>query len=162
MWPACGGSRSSHTGVLDFKQQKIIIEDGKGAKDRIVYMSNDAFLALAGYLRVKTSIKIHQNLSGRKRDLYRQSHLHSRHTEAYGVLCWQGETPGFLPSSPAHDGHAAAQCGCRSLHHPGSSWAQQCKDDPAVLPGINLKVQRDYFNAMEVIMQRRVGNPHNP
>ena len=26
----------------------------------------------------------------------------------------------------------------------------------------NLKVQRDYFNAMEVIMQRRVGNPHNP
>jgi len=25
----------------------------------------------------------------------------------------------------------------------------------------NLNVQRDYFNAMEVIMQRRVGNPHN-
>jgi len=35
-----------------------------------------------------------------------------------------------------HDGHAAAQCGCRSVHDPGSSRAQQCKDHPAVLPGI--------------------------
>jgi site-specific recombinase XerD len=26
----------------------------------------------------------------------------------------------------------------------------------------NLKVQRDYFNAMEVIMLRTVGNPDNP
>jgi len=26
----------------------------------------------------------------------------------------------------------------------------------------NLNVQRDYFNAMEVIMQRRAGNPNNP
>jgi len=26
----------------------------------------------------------------------------------------------------------------------------------------NLKVQRDYFNAMEVIMQRTVCTPHNP
>ena len=26
----------------------------------------------------------------------------------------------------------------------------------------NIKVQRDYFNAMEVIMQRTAGNPDNP
>jgi len=44
-------------GVLDFKQRKIIIEDGKGSKDRVVYMSNDALLALADYLTVRPPSK---------------------------------------------------------------------------------------------------------
>ena len=39
--------------VLDFKHRKILIEDGKGSKDRIAYMSNDVIQALAAYLKVR-------------------------------------------------------------------------------------------------------------
>ena len=44
-------------GVVDFKQRKILIEDGKGSKDRIVYMSNDAIQALVTYLELRSSSK---------------------------------------------------------------------------------------------------------
>lgn len=40
-------------GVMDVKRRTILIVDGKGAKDRIVYMSNDVLQALADYLRVR-------------------------------------------------------------------------------------------------------------
>ncbi len=40
-------------GVIDVKRRTIMVEDGKGAKDRIVYMSHDALQALAAYVRVR-------------------------------------------------------------------------------------------------------------
>jgi len=42
-------------GVIDVKRRTVLIEDGKGAKDRVVYMSNDALQALISYLRVRPS-----------------------------------------------------------------------------------------------------------
>ena len=36
-------------GAIDVNRRTILVEDGKGAKDRIVYMSNDALHALAAY-----------------------------------------------------------------------------------------------------------------
>jgi len=42
-------------GVIDFTRSRILVEDGKGAKDRIVYMSNDAIHALATYLKVRSA-----------------------------------------------------------------------------------------------------------
>ena len=40
-------------GVIDVNRRTILVEDGKGGKDRIVYMSHDALHALAAYLRVR-------------------------------------------------------------------------------------------------------------
>lgn len=40
-------------GVIDIKRRTITVEDGKGAKDRIVYMSNDALQSLTAYMRVR-------------------------------------------------------------------------------------------------------------
>jgi len=74
-------------GVLDFKQRKIIIEDGKGAKDRIVYMSDDAFLALTDYLGVRPRSKSNRIFLVEKGTCTGSPISHSRHTEAYGVLC---------------------------------------------------------------------------
>lgn len=42
--------------ALDFKHRKILIKDGKGSKDRIVYMSNDAIQALTDYLKARPSV----------------------------------------------------------------------------------------------------------
>jgi site-specific recombinase XerD len=38
-------------GVIDYRRSQILVRAGKGAKDRMVYISNDAAVALAKYLR---------------------------------------------------------------------------------------------------------------
>jgi len=149
-------------GVLDFKQLKIIIEDGKGAKDRIVYISNDAFLALTDYLRVRPPSKSNRiflvekgpctgnpiSIRGiQKRMEYyackaklRVSCHHLRHTMATQLLNADADLC-TIQDLLGHSNVKTTQRYCRVS---------------------NLKVQRDYFNAMEVIMQRGVGNPHSP
>src|SRR5512145_2088366 len=50
-------SHLSH-GDIDIKRRMLLIQDGKGAKDRIVYISNDALHALLDYLRVRPANKV--------------------------------------------------------------------------------------------------------
>ena len=45
-------------GSIDLKRRILLIQDGKGAKDRIVYISNDALTALLEYLRQRPSNKV--------------------------------------------------------------------------------------------------------
>ena len=40
-------------GVIDVKRRTILVEDGKGGKDRVVYLSHDALQSLAAYMRVR-------------------------------------------------------------------------------------------------------------
>ena len=40
-------------GDIDLKRRTLLIQDGKGAKDRMVYLSQDAWRALVEYLRVE-------------------------------------------------------------------------------------------------------------
>lgn len=42
--------------VLDLQGRKILIEDGKGGKDRVAYVSNDAVCALLAYLEVRPQV----------------------------------------------------------------------------------------------------------
>ena len=44
-------------GVIDVKRRTILVEDGKGGKDRVVYMSHDALQALVVYLRLRPPSK---------------------------------------------------------------------------------------------------------
>jgi site-specific recombinase XerD len=39
--------------AIDYRRNQIIVRCGKGAKDRVVYISNDASDALAAYLRIR-------------------------------------------------------------------------------------------------------------
>lgn len=149
-------------GVLDFKQRKIIIEDGKGAKDRIVYLSDDAFLALTGYLKVRLpskskriflvgkgsctgspisirGIQKRMEYYARKAKLRVSCH-HLRHTMATQLLNADADLC-TIQDLLGHSNVKTTQRYCRVS---------------------NVKVQRDYFNAMEVMMQRRVGNPQSP
>ena len=41
--------------AIDFKRRRILIQHGKGAKDRVVCASNDALKALVDYLKVRPS-----------------------------------------------------------------------------------------------------------
>ena len=146
---------------IDLKRRMLLIQDGKGAKDRIVYLSNDALHALLQYLRVRPANKVRkvflvekgpltgQPLSIRgiqKRMEYyaRETNLrischHLRHTMATQMLNADAD----LSSIQDLLGHSSVK-----------TTQRYCRIS-------NLKVQRDYFNAMEAIMLRTVGNPDN-
>lgn len=149
-------------GNIDLKRRTLLIQDGKGAKDRIVYISNDALHALLEYLRVRPATKVKRvflvekgPLSGqplsvrgiqkrmeyyaRKANLKISCH-HLRHTMATQMLNADADLA-TIQDLLGHNSIRTTQRYCRVS---------------------NLKVQRDYFKAMEMIMQRTTGNTHDP
>jgi site-specific recombinase XerD len=149
-------------GVIDVNRRKILVNDGKGAKDRIVYMSNDALHALAAYLKVRPASRARKiflvekgpctgqaiSIRGIQKRMERYAHKakirvschHLRHTMATQMLNADADLS-TIQDLLGHSSVKTTQRYCRVS---------------------NLKVQRDYFNAMEVIRQRGVGNPDNP
>jgi site-specific recombinase XerD len=146
-------------GNIDWKRRTLFIEDGKGAKDRMVYISPDAGRALEAYLRIRRpgpKVKkiflvekgplTGQPLSIRgiqKRMEYyaQQAHLrischHLRHTMATQMLNADADLA-TIQDLLGHNSIRTTQRYCRVS---------------------NLKVQRDYYKAMEVILQRTAGN----
>jgi site-specific recombinase XerD len=149
-------------GVIDVKRRTILIEDGKGAKDRIVYISNDVLQSLAAYMRVRPASRTRKiflaekapctgqpiSIRGIQRRMehyarkvkIRVSCHHLRHTMATQMLNADADLS-TIQDLLGHSNVKTTQRYCRVS---------------------NLKVQRDYFTAMEVIMLRTACNPDNP
>jgi site-specific recombinase XerD len=149
-------------GAIDVNRRTILVEDGKGAKDRIVYMSNDALHALAAYLKVRPT--------GRTRKIF---------LVEKGLYTGQPISIRGIQKRMEHYAHKAKiRVSCHHLRHTMATQMLNADADLSTIQDLlghssvkttqrycrisNLKVQRDYFNAMEVIMLRTVGNPDNP
>jgi len=140
--------------VIDYRRSQILIKAGKGAKDRMVFISNDAGIALANYLRkrpvteerriflaekgrcrgkpisvraVQKRVEMHARISGIPVTCHRL-----RHTMATQLLNANAD----LVSIQEILGHT------------------KIKTTQRYSKLSNLKAQRDYFQAMELVTMK--------
>ena len=141
-------------GDIDLKQKRIMVVDGKGGKDRVVYISDDAADGLIDYLKARAHLRAKrvflvekgdykgQPISVRgiqkrmeyyaKKTRLKLSCHHLRHTMATQLLNADTE----IASIQDLLGHNWI-----------STTERYCKVS-------NVKVKRDYFRAMEKILKR--------
>lgn len=143
-------------GAVDYKHRKLLIEDGKGGKDRIVYLSQDACQALVAYLRVRPSSRTHRIFLVEKgpctgqpisiRGIQKRMEHYARKTKLR-VSCHQLRHTMATQLLNAD----ADLCTIQDLlgHSNVKTTQRYCRVS-------NLKVQRDYFKAMEAIMRQSV------
>jgi site-specific recombinase XerD len=141
-------------GDIDLKKRRIIVQQGKGGKGRVVYISDDAHDALVVYLKIRSHYRIKkvflvekgtykgQPISVRgiqkrieyyaKKTGLKVSCHRLRHTMATQLLNAEAEVE-TIQDLLGHNWITTTQRYCRVS---------------------NLKVQRDYFKAMRNVLQR--------
>jgi len=139
---------------LDLKRNRIFVRNGKGGKDRVVYVSSDAREAIIEYLRVRRPSRAKRiflvekgpytgkpiSVRGIQKRLeyyakesgVRVSCHQLRHTMATQMLNAEAEVT-TIQELLGHNGISTTERYCSVS---------------------NLKVMRDYFKAMEVVMRR--------
>jgi site-specific recombinase XerD len=140
--------------ALDLRRSQVFVYYGKGAKDRVVYLSDDAYEALVQYLRVRPASRVKEVFlvnKGRCRG------------QAISVRAIQKRLEHYARQ-------ARLKVSCHQLRH---TMATQLLNADAALVTIqdllghtrikttqrycrvsNLKVQRDYHQAMSAVLQR--------
>jgi len=143
---------------IDWRRSKLYVFNGKGQKDRVVYISHDTYKALAAYVKQRLSLRV------KKVFLVQKGTHKGKPLSVRGIqkrMEYYAKKTG-LPVS------------CHQLRH---TMATQLLNADADLVSIqdllghsrikttqrycrvsNLKVQRDYFNAMQEVMKRTVMN----
>ncbi len=141
-------------GDIDLKQRRIMVLDGKGGKDRVVYISDDAVNGLLAYLKLRSHRRVKKVFLVEKGDYKGQpisvrgiqkrmeyyarktglkiSCHHLRHTMATQLLNADAEVASIQDLLG---------------HNWISTTERYCKVS-------NVKVKRDYFNAMGKILKR--------
>ena len=140
--------------ALDLKRRKIIIAKGKGGKGRVVYISNDALDALVQYLRVRLSMRTKSLFLVEK-----------------GTYYGKAMSPrGIRKRMEYYAEKASLKVCCHQLRHTMATQLLNADADLVTIQDLlghtrikttqryckvsNLKVQRDYFKAIEEVMRR--------
>ena len=140
--------------AMDLKRRRIYVLNGKGSKDRVVYVSNDAYDALVRYLRLRPRSRAKRVFLVEK-GTYRGKPISVR---------------GIQKRMEYYAKKAGLKVSCHHLRHTMATQMLNADADLVTIQDIlghsrikttqryskvsNLKVQRDYFKAMEVVMQR--------
>jgi site-specific recombinase XerD len=141
-------------GDIDIKQRRILVVDGKGGKDRVVYISDDAADGLMAYLKQRS------NRRAKKVFLVEKGNYKGQPISVRGIqkrMEYYAKKSG-LKLSCHHLRHTMAtqllnaEAQAESIqdllgHNWISTTERYCKVS-------NVKVKRDYFNAMEKILNR--------
>jgi site-specific recombinase XerD len=140
--------------AIDLKHRRVFVHSGKGAKDRVVYISNDAHHAIVQYLRVRSSKRAKKLL------VVEKGSCKGKPISVRGIQ----------KRMEYYAGKAGVSISCHQLRH---TMATQMLNADAQLETIqdllghnwvittqryckvsNLKVKRDYYKAMDLVMTR--------
>ena len=141
-------------GSVDLRRRRIIVQNGKGRKDRVVYISDDAYLALDKYLRLRSKSKAKEIFLVEK-----------------GSCKGQGiSVRGIQKRMEYYSKKVGLDISCHHLRHTMATQMLNAEAELSTIQDLlghrwitttqryctvfNLKVQRDYFKAMEIVMQR--------
>ncbi len=139
--------------AVEYQRRQIFVFHGKGAKDRVVYMSEDARSALLAYLAKRSS-------KARELFLVQKGPMRGKPLSVRGI---QKRIEYYARESKLN-------VSCHWLRHTMATQLLNADADLATIQDLlghgqitttqrycrvaNLKVQRDYYKAMEVVLQR--------
>src|SRR5512137_2871430 len=139
--------------AVEYGRRQIFVFHGKGAKDRVVYMSEDARSALLAYLEKRSS-------KARALFLVQKGPMRGNPLSVRGI---QKRIEYYARKSEL-------KISCHRLRHTMATQLLNADADLATIQDLlghgqitttqrycrvaNLKVQRDYYKAMEVVLQR--------
>ena len=139
--------------ALEFQRRQIFVFHGKGAKERVVYMSEDARLALWAYLEKRSS-------KAMALFLVQKGPMKGKPLSVRGI---QKRIEYYARKS-------GLNVSCHRLRHTMATQLLNADADLATIQDLlghgqitttqrycrvaNLKVQRDYYKAMKVVLQR--------
>lgn len=141
-------------GAIDLKRRRIMVLQGKGGKDRVVYISQDAHEALAAYLKLRSRYRVKNVFLVEKgtykgqaisvRGIQKRMEYYAKKTRI-DVSCHRLR---HTMATQLLNAEAEVETIQDLLGHNWISTTQRyCKVS-------NLKVQRDYFKAMRNVLQR--------
>jgi site-specific recombinase XerD len=140
-------------GAIDFKQRKIMVLNGKGNKDRVVYISDDARYELVAYLKIRSHYRVKKVFLVEKGD-YKGKPLSVR---------------GIQKRMEYYAKKTGITVCCHRLRHTMATQLLNAEAEVETIQDLlghnwitttqrycqvsNLKVKKDYFKAMEVVLQ---------
>jgi site-specific recombinase XerD len=146
--------------AVDYQRRQIFVSKGKGGKDRIVYMSEDARSALWAYLSKRSA-------KGKRLFLVQKGPMRGQPLSVRGI---QKRMESYARKSKLN-------VSCHRLRHTMATQLLNADADLATIQDLlgheqitttqrycwvaNLKVQRDYYKAMEIVLQRTQARGEN-
>jgi site-specific recombinase XerD len=141
-------------GDIDLKRSRIIVQQGKGGKGRVVYISDDAHDALVAYLKTRSHYRVKKVFLVEK-GTYKGQPISIR---------------GIQKRIEYYAKKAGLKVSCHRLRHTMATQLLNAEAEVETIQDLlghnwitttqryckvsNLKVQRDYFKAMRNVLQR--------
>lgn len=146
--------------AVEYQRRQIVVSNGKGGKDRVVYMSEDARSTLLAYLEQRSS-------KAKGLFLVQKGPMRGKPLSVRGI---QKRIESYARKSNL-------DVSCHRLRHTMATQLLNADADLATIQDLlghgqitstqrycrvaNLKVQRDYYKAMEVVLQRTQAQEEN-
>jgi len=140
--------------AINLRRAQLFIYDGKGGKDRVVYLSGDAFEVLSRYLKKRPSSRVRKVFLVEK-GVYKDKPLSVR---------------GIQKRMEYYAKISGLKVSCHQLRHTMATQLLNADADLVIIQDLlghsqirttqryckvsNLKVQRDYHKAIDKVMQR--------
>jgi site-specific recombinase XerD len=149
-------------GAIDLKRRRVMVVNGKGSKDRVVYLSDDAANALGAYLKQRSHYRVKKVFLVEK-GVYKGRPISVR---------------GIQKRMECYASKARLKVCCHQLRHTMATQLLNADAEVETIQDLlghnwitttqryckvsNVKVQRDYFKAMAVILERSTQHSSSP